>query len=206
LEVRVAQELLGSIYKLSAHRREQSFERLLAHGNRTGAGGHRVDVRELPYVVQLFALQILPFYGARLLRKWRPVRAAQLSRPAQGTAIVAMFVLLLYLTAHHALHSILSFGLRGWLAVLTFGVALLILGWMVGGRDAATRRTFAIAGEARNLALALVIANMTIGDDQVLMAIFGAWVILFALGWVAVGLIRASRAPAFPPVSVTAGG
>jgi hypothetical protein len=97
----------------SDHRRQQSLERLLAHG--VGAGWH-------------------------------------------------------VLTAHHALRAMLFFGVRGWLAVL------LVLGGLVGGRDASMRRTF----EARNLALALVIANMTVRDDQVLMRIFAAWVILFA--------------------------
>jgi BASS family bile acid:Na+ symporter len=161
-------------------------------------GGHRVEVRELTYVAQLFVLQILPFYGARLLRKWRPARAAQLGRPAEYTAIAATLVLLLYLTAHHAFSGLLSFGVRGWLAVLVFGAVLLVLGWLAGGRDPATRRTFAVAGQARNLALALVIANMTVGDDRVLMAIFGAWVILFALGWVAVAIVRMGSAPTAP--------
>jgi predicted Na+-dependent transporter len=83
-------------------------------------GGHHVDLRELPYVAQLFVLQIVPFFVARRLRKWRP------------------------------------------------------------------------AGAARNLALALVIANMTVRDDRVLLALFGAWVILVALAWVAVALFRIS--------------
>jgi predicted Na+-dependent transporter len=162
-------------------------------------GVHRAELRELSYAAQLFALQILPFYGARRLRKWRPARAARLARPAQHTATAATLVLLLYLIAHHALRGILSFDARGWVAVLVFGAVLLVLGWLVGGGEPATRRTFAIAGAARNLALALVIANMTVRDDQVLMAIFGAWVILFALSWAAVALVHARKLPAFPP-------
>jgi BASS family bile acid:Na+ symporter len=161
-------------------------------------GGHRVELRELSYVVQLFVLQVVPFYGARLLRKWRPALATRIARPAQYTANVAMVVLLVYLTARHALHGILSFGVRGWVAVLLFGTVLLVLGWLVGGRHPETRRTFAFASEARNLALALVIANMITHDDHVLMAIFGAWVILLALGWAAVGLVRLRRLPTIP--------
>jgi predicted Na+-dependent transporter len=121
-----------------------------------------------------------------------------MARPAQRTATVATIVLFVYLIARHALHGILSFGVRGWVAVLVFGTVLLILGWLVGGRDAETRRTFAFASEARNLALALVIANMTMHDDQVLMAIFGAWVILFALGWGMVALVRVRKQPRAP--------
>jgi BASS family bile acid:Na+ symporter len=161
-------------------------------------GGHHVDLRELPYIAQLFVLQIVPFYGARRLHKWRPALAARLARPAQRTALGATLVLFAYLCARHALHGILSFGVRGWLAVLIFGVLLLLLGWLVGGREPATRRAFAISGEARNLALALVIANMTVRDDQVLMAIFGAWMVLLALGLISVALIRARKLPPLP--------
>jgi BASS family bile acid:Na+ symporter len=145
-------------------------------------GGHRADLRELPFVAQLFVLQIVPFYGARLLRRWRPRLATRLARPAQLTAGGAAAMLLAILIARHALRLSLLLGARGWLAVLLFGAALLALGWLVGGRSPAVRRAFALASESRNLALALVIANMKVRDDQVLIAIFGAWVILLALG------------------------
>ena len=39
---------------------------------------------------------------------------------------------------------------------------------------------------------------MTMHDDQVLMAIFGAWVILFALGWGVVALVRVRKQPRAP--------
>jgi BASS family bile acid:Na+ symporter len=158
-------------------------------------GKHRVGVHELPYIIQLVVLQILPFFGARQLRKRRPTLAARLARPAQRTGIAAMLVLLVYLITRHALRATLSFGVRGWVAVLLFGVVLLALGWLVGGPDPAARRAFAIVGETRNLALALVMASSIVGDDQVLLAIFGAWVILFALGWIAVALFRMRQLP-----------
>jgi BASS family bile acid:Na+ symporter len=154
-------------------------------------GRHHVGLPELPLFAQSVVLQLGPFLVARRLHKWRPALALRLARPAQHAGTAATMVLLVYLAARHALRGTWAFGVRGWLAVLLFGVVLLALGWLVGGRDRATRRTFAIAGEARNLALALVIANMIVRNDQVLLAIFGAWVILLALGWVAVALVRA---------------
>jgi BASS family bile acid:Na+ symporter len=153
-------------------------------------GRHRVGLPQLPHVVQVVALQLGPLFVARRLHKRRPALARQLVKPAKYTGTVATLVLLAYLTARHALSSMVAWGTRGWLAVLLFGAALLLLGWLVGGRDPATRRTFAIASESRNLALALVIANIMVRDDQVLLAIFGAWVVLLALGWVAVALAR----------------
>jgi BASS family bile acid:Na+ symporter len=154
-------------------------------------GMHRVGLPALPHAVQTFVLQLGPFYGARVLRTWRPALAARLARPAQHTGNAATVVLLVYLAAHHALSAMRSWGTRGWLAVLIFGAVLLVLGWLVGGRDPATRRTFAIAGGARNLALALVLANMMVHDERVLLTIFGAWVILIALGWLAAALVSA---------------
>jgi BASS family bile acid:Na+ symporter len=167
-------------------------------------GAHRVGVRHLPFVLQLIVLQLVPFHAARLLHKRRPALGTRLAKPAQYTAIGATLVLLGYLTARHALSAIASFGARGWLAVLLFGTVLLALGWLVGGRDAATRRTFAISSAARNLALALVIANMMVGDDRVLMTIFGAWVVLLALGWLAVALVRIRPLPIVPSSSAIA--
>jgi BASS family bile acid:Na+ symporter len=161
-------------------------------------GGQHVGLRELPFVAQLFVLQVVPYFGARRLRRKRPELATRLARPAQHTARVAALALLLYLALHHVLRSTLSFGARGWLAVLLFGAMLLVSGWLVGGRDPATRRTFAVASEARNLALALVIANMTGHDERVLLALFGAWVILVALGWLAAALLRTKRLPTIP--------
>jgi BASS family bile acid:Na+ symporter len=162
-------------------------------------GGHRGELRELSYVLQLFVLQIVPFFGARRLRKWRPVLATRLGRPAKRAATFASIVLLAYLLAHHALRGTRSFGARGWVAVLVFGAALLVLGWLAGGRDRSIRRAFAFTAGARNLALALVIANMTLHDDQVLLAIFGAWLILLALGWLAVALVRTRELPTIAP-------
>jgi BASS family bile acid:Na+ symporter len=169
-------------------------------------GGHRVDLRELPYIVQLFVLQIVPFYGARLLLKWRPAFARRLARPAQSIAGVAALGVLAWLLANHAFRLSLLLGVRGWLAVILFGAVLLALGWLVGGRSPGVRRAFALASESRNLALALVIANMKLHDDQVLVAIFGAWVILLALGGLfaitssRLGTLRAPRREPPPPL------
>jgi BASS family bile acid:Na+ symporter len=167
-------------------------------------GEHRVGLRHLPFLLQLIVLQLVPFHAARRLHKWRPALATRLARPAQYTSIGATLVLLIYLTARHALGAIASFGGRGWLAVLLFGAVLLALGWLAGGREAATRSTFALTGEARNLALALVIANMMVGDDRVLMTIFDAWVVLLGLGWLAVALFRIRPLPIAPSSSAIA--
>src|SRR5262249_41680787 len=97
-----------------------------------------------------------------------------------------------------AMRAAWSFGVRGWLAVLLFGVVLLALGWLVGGREPSARRTLALSSEARNLALTLVIANMAMKDEQVLLAIFAAWIILLALAGLVVALFRVRGLPTVP--------
>ena len=45
-------------------------------------GVRHIGVHELKYIVELLVLQIIPYYGARQLRKWRPRTAASLLHPA----------------------------------------------------------------------------------------------------------------------------
>jgi BASS family bile acid:Na+ symporter len=145
-------------------------------------GTHRVEVHELNFIAQLLALQLVPFVVAKQLKKRKPALAARLARPARTTGTVAALALLAFLIAHHLLRDTLVLGARGWMAVLLFGALLALLGLAVGGRDPATRRTFAFTAESRNVALALVIANLTGGERMAMLALFGAWILLFAFG------------------------
>jgi BASS family bile acid:Na+ symporter len=158
-------------------------------------GVEKIDLRELVWVLELLLLQILPWFTARLLRKWRPSLATKLVAPARWTALAATLALLVYVVAHHGLRVTLVLGWRGWVSVLVFGLVLLALGWLVGGSEPATRRSFALSTEARNLALALVIASIAVRDQTVLLSIFGAWLLLLALSWLAVVVMRIQPLP-----------
>jgi BASS family bile acid:Na+ symporter len=153
-------------------------------------GVGRVDLNELKFIALLLGLQILPYYGARLLLRKRPRLARRLYRPMGWCWSAAALLLLVYLVAHRALRTVLDFGARGFFAVLLFGVVLLLLGALAGGRDAATRRTFALTAETRNLALALVVADLSLDDPDVLLAIFAASLILLIVGGAATWLLR----------------
>jgi BASS family bile acid:Na+ symporter len=157
-------------------------------------GTERAELRDLTYVIQLLALQMVPYFGARQLRKWRP-QLARLARPAAWLATGAALVLAAYLIAHEELRVVLLLGVRGWVAVLAFGALVLMLGWLVGGNGLPARRTFAITTVSRNGALALVIGNLTVGDRQTMLALFGVWLILLAIAAVAAMLARQRPVP-----------
>jgi BASS family bile acid:Na+ symporter len=158
-------------------------------------GVHRVELHEVKYIAELLVLQIVPYYGARRMRRARPQLAGRYWRALGLTWGGAGIALLLYLILHHALSAVRLFGARGWLAVLLFGVVLLLLGWLAGGRDPSVRRSFAVVAVTRNLALALVMANLALRDPQVMLAIFAAWLILSLLGAGAALARRSWRSP-----------
>lgn len=156
-------------------------------------GAHHIDLHELKYIVELLVLQIIPYYGAQQLCKRRPHVAASLVRPAGWIAAATVVALLVYLVSQHALRVAMLVGPSGWVATLLYGLVLLALGWLVGGRDRRERSAFAVTAEARNLALALVIANLMLHEPPVLLATFGVWLILLALGAAAALFGRAPR-------------
>jgi hypothetical protein len=49
---------------------------------------------------------------------------------------------------------------RAWLAVAATGIAWPLVGWLLADRDDAHRRTLAITADAREVALALVLASL----------------------------------------------
>jgi BASS family bile acid:Na+ symporter len=157
-----------------------------------------LDVREVPLIAQLVLLQLVPLtLGKWLRRKHRPL-ADRLVRPAHTlaiTAMVAVFVAVLF-KEDRGLVEIL--GDRAWLAVAVTGIAWPLLGWLLAGREDGHRRAFAITADAREVALALVLASLAFSTNRgVHTAIFGIWSLytivsaLLALGMRAVPGIKA---------------
>ena len=66
---------------------------------------------------------------------------------------------------------------RAWLAVAATGIVWPLLGWLLAGRDDAHRRTLAISADAREVALALVLASLVFPQHSVRIALVGSWTI-----------------------------
>lgn len=150
---------------------------------------HRVELKEIGFILQLVVLQLLPYLLGRRLRRRRPELAARLERPfALAPWVLFVAVLALALASRRFAGFGDIAGDRGWLAVAAFAVAAPALGWLVGGPAAATRDALALSGNARDLALALVIAGLAFAERDVKVAIFGAWLFLLLVN---IGLARA---------------
>lgn len=150
-----------------------------------------LHIDEVPILVQLFALQLVPlFFGKWLRRAHRSLGdrcAGPANRIARVVALATFGVVLL--RADRGILALLDS--RGWLAVAAIGVAGPVIAWWGGGRREAERRTFAIGANAREVALALVLAGVTFPEHAVETAIFGIWV-FYALS--SLLLARAMRA------------
>jgi bile acid:Na+ symporter, BASS family len=156
-----------------------------------------IDVREVPLILQLVLLQIVPLYAGKWLRRKRRPIADRLLRPAHAIALgamVAVFVTVL-LKEDRGLVEILYD--RAWLAVALTAIAWPALGWLLAGRNDGDRRAFSIGANAREIALALLLASLAFPGRGVHTAIFGIWSIytlvtlLLAAGMRAVPTIRA---------------
>jgi BASS family bile acid:Na+ symporter len=147
---------------------------------------HSLEVRELPFVLQLILLQLVPYYFGRWLRRTHEPTAARLLRPAQRTALVlalAAAVVVLVKGDRGVLQLLAD---RGWIAVGIIVIVSPLLGWLAGGARSADRRALSISANARELALALVLANLAYPNSGVHTALFGIWS-LMSLACVAVG-------------------
>jgi bile acid:Na+ symporter, BASS family len=136
---------------------------------------HTLDIRELPFLLQLVLLQIVPLYGGKWLRRRHRALADRLLRPVQGIALatmLAVFVVVL-LREDRGLDDVLRD--RSWLAVAIVGIVAPLLGWLLGGPDEGDRRALAIGADARDLGLALVITSLAFPRAGVHTALFGIW-------------------------------
>jgi BASS family bile acid:Na+ symporter len=148
-----------------------------------------LEVHELPLILQLFLLQILPFYFGKWLRGKRPEAGERIRRKAEAIAIAAGVAVLAVAIARTE-RWLELFDARSWLAVVCVGVVSPILGWLVGGRHPARRRAFAIGANAREVSLALVMATFAYHQPEVKTALFGVAMVFIVASLLLAFVIR----------------
>jgi BASS family bile acid:Na+ symporter len=169
-----------------------------------------LEVRELPFIVQLLVLQLAPYYLGKWLRRAHRPLAEKALHPAHWTAIGAAVATLAMVMAKgdrgifELLHD------RAWFAVLAVLVASPILGWLAGGGRAGDRWALAVGANTRELALALVVASLAFPGSGVHTALFGIWSLMAFASFALASALRASRAkgraPAVPAAARSAPG
>jgi BASS family bile acid:Na+ symporter len=152
---------------------------------------HRVELHELKFILQLLGLQLLPYLLGRLLRRHRGELAARLAGPLGVVQWSALVVVLALVFLGHALSGVVAVTSdRGWLAVLLFAVGGALIGWLLGGPSAEARRSFVISASARDLALALIVANQAFSARNVQLATVAVWGFFMLVNAVFVEVVR----------------
>ena len=202
-DVPLAVELTMFLAKLTAFTAAPTARWLL--------GVHGIDVHELPLILQLLLLQLVPLYAGKWLRRKHRSLADRILRPAHGIAIAAMMAVFVAVLLREDRGLVQLVSDRAWLAVAVTGIAWPLLGWLLAGRAEGDRRTFAIVADAREVALALVLASLAFPGPGVHTALFGIWSIyaivtmLLATGMRALPRITArGRAPGAPAAARSA--
>ena len=157
---------------------------------------HHLELHELPFIVQLLLVQLAPYLVGRALRRRRPALAAKLARPV-GLATWALLAILAVVVLARLPTLAPLAGARGWWPVVIFAVVAPALGWLVGGPAAATRRAFAVVADARNVALAALLASLALPPGRAVhAAVLGVWLALLVADGVFVSLTRIRIHPA----------
>lgn len=166
-DVPLAVELTMFLAKLTAFSAAPTARWLL--------GVHAIDVHELPLILQLILLQLVPLYAGKWLRRKHRSLADRVLRPAHGMALAAMMAVFVAVLLREDRGLLQLMSDRAWLGVAVTGIAWPLLGWLLAGRAEGDRRTFAIIADAREIALALVLASLAFPERGVHTAIFGIW-------------------------------
>ena len=141
---------------------------------------HRVELHDLDIIAALLGLQLLPYVAGRTLRQHRAAWSQRIMRPLEltrGALIVAVLVVVL---ANGKLAMLHLMGDRAWLGALVFTAVSLGLGWLFGGREPSTRRTFLLAANSRDLALGMTLASLAFAGLPIELPVMGIWAFTFA--------------------------
>ncbi|HKQ71988.1 MAG TPA: bile acid:sodium symporter, partial [Polyangiaceae bacterium] len=147
---------------------------------------HHFDFADLPFLLRLLLLQMLPFIVAKTLRK-RTAWVEHLYLPCVAIGRYAAMALVLFVALAGGAKVLTTFD-RGWLAVLAVGILSTGLAWLMGGRSERARTAMAVSANAKNLPLALVIGVHAFPVPGLQAAMFGVWLILFAIAFAVAGV------------------
>jgi BASS family bile acid:Na+ symporter len=147
-----------------------------------------LEIHELPFLLQIIALQLVPFYSGKWLRGRNPARAEALLGPTRRAALAVVVVILAMVLVRIDRRTSLQFlDARGWIAVVLVGTLLPAVAWLFGGAREGLRRTFAISATAQELGLAVAMASATLPSPALHAAIFGIFVVFtvasFVVAW-----------------------
>jgi bile acid:Na+ symporter, BASS family len=132
---------------------------------------HGVTVDPLKIAGSLVLLMLLPLAAALALKARRQDLAARVKPLLDRISNISLILLLLLITAANISKVIQVFGSRAILAGLLFVALAFVVGWLLGGPGADTRRVVALGTAQRNIAAALVVAGESFEDPKVVVMV-----------------------------------
>ena len=141
-----------------------------------------VSVNPAQIARSLVLLMLLPLGGALAVNAKWPDFAAKVKPALDKTSNLSLMVLIALLTLFNFRSVMAVFGTGGIFAGVAFLAAGYAVGWALGGPTADTRQVLALGTAQRNIAAALVVANQSFDDpDVVVMVVVVAIVGLLTL-------------------------
>lgn len=130
-----------------------------------------VSVDPVSIARSLVLLMLLPL-SAALAFKARFADLAARIKPAIATvSSLSLVVFIVLVSTANARNVVELFGTRGILAGILFIVLGVVVGWLLGGRVVAVRRTLALGTGQRNIAAAVVVGSQSDPDSVVMIVV-----------------------------------
>jgi BASS family bile acid:Na+ symporter len=128
----------------------------------------------------LLITQLLPLLAGLLVNHWYPHLAARLVGPCELVSkLLNACVLVVILTVQFPV--LMEIKLTAFAGMLTLLIASLIIGWLAGASDHASRKTMALTTSLRNAGVGLVIATGSFAGTPAAFAVL-AYGIVAVLG------------------------
>ncbi|HKE36278.1 MAG TPA: bile acid:sodium symporter [Candidatus Baltobacteraceae bacterium] len=132
---------------------------------------HGVTVDPLKIARSLVLLMLVPLAAALVLKARRAEIAARVKPVLDGISNISLILLLVLITAANINKVLQVFGSRAILAGLLFIALGFVIGWLLGGPGADTRKVVALGTAQRNIAAALVVAGESFNDPRVVVMV-----------------------------------
>jgi BASS family bile acid:Na+ symporter len=144
------------------------------------SGGTAPAVDAAGMVGTLLITQLLPLLAGLLVNHWYPHLAARLVGPCELVSkLLNACVLVVILTVQFPV--LMEIKLTAFAGMLTLLIASLIIGWLAGASDHASRKTMALTTSLRNAGVGLVIATGSFAGTPAAFAVL-AYGIVAVLG------------------------
>ena len=129
-----------------------------------------LHIDSLAIVRTLLITQMLPLALGLGIHHGVPGLTQWIAKPVNRLASVLLLVLVGLIVAAQY-QTLAAIQLRGWMGMSLLLLASLVIGWLCGGRDFATRKAMAVTTATRNVAVGLVIATSNFADTPAVTAV-----------------------------------